>query len=93
MKTTSPSHDYNLTCLLGFIALQADKVEYDQFTLSLIVASKRMPKLGEFLGKTKFFLYAVIDGMAEVLSSLKCGILGYFKPQEPYDGQMSMLYG
>jgi hypothetical protein len=85
------SLDTIITCLLGFIALQADKVEYDDFTLSLIAASKRMSKLNKFLKETKFFLYAVLDGMAEVLSSLKFGILGYAKPPKVYDGQLSLF--
>lgn len=83
--------DTIITCVLGFIALQADKVEYDNFTISLIVASKRMTKFVKFLKETKFFLYAVLDGMTEVLLSLKCGIVGYPKPSEVFDGQLSFL--
>jgi hypothetical protein len=83
--------DTIITCLIGFIALQADKVEFDGFIVSLIVASKRMLKLHKFLKETKFFLHAVLDGMTEVLSSLKHGIAGYSKPPDVFDGQMSFF--
>jgi len=83
--------DTLVTILIGFIALLSDKVEQSEFSVSLIAASKRTKKLYKYIKETKFFFYAVSDGISAVLARLRCGISGWFKPPEPYDGQLSLV--
>jgi hypothetical protein len=77
--------DLLVTILIGFMALQAEKIEDDFITISLISASRRIEPIKKFIKETKFFLYAISDGIASVLAQLKCGISHFFssKPLEP----------
>jgi hypothetical protein len=77
------------TLAAGLVAIISEKLE-TQMTLSLIAASKRIQKIGDFIRDTKFLLYAVSDGIECVLSKLKCGICNFFKPK-PIDNQLSLV--
>jgi len=61
--------------------------EDDPLVLALIEASKRIQGTSGFLKKKKLYLYAVLDDISTVLSSLNCGISSYFRPKPP-DPQM-----
>jgi len=75
--------DLLVTVLLSFNAFCSDNIEDDILFLSLIVLSKRVPKLRKYLAETKFFLYAIIDGIAAALAYLRRGISSYFATDIP----------
>ena len=82
--------DLIVTVLIGYMALQAEKD--DNVTDSLIVASRRIEPIGKFIRETKFFLYAISDGITAVLAQLKCGISHFFE-RKPFDLQLSLPCG
>jgi hypothetical protein len=79
------------TIAAGLVAIISEKLE-TKMTLSLIAASKRIQKIGDFVRDTKFLLYAVSDGIERVLSKLMCGIRSFFKPKSvDYQLYLEML--
>ena len=75
--------DLLLTIAIGYLgtlcALAADEV----WVMEIIALSKRIEKTAVFLKKTKFFYYAVLDGVTSALEGLRCGISHYFAPHTP----------
>ena len=80
--------DLLLTIAAGFIGFLCEKTE-SRVTIELIAVSKRITRTAEFLKKTKFLLYAVFDGVAHVLASLRCGISRFFTTN-PRDNQLCL---
>ena len=72
--------DLFLTIAVGFIGMLSDNKD-TMLVMELISTSKRIPKFHKFMKHTKFFFYAVLDGMTRVLASLKYGISRFFLPQ------------
>ena len=72
--------DLLLTVVVGYIGTLSAKVQEEAFVIELISVSKRIQKNSVFLKETKFFYYAVLDGITCVLGYLRCGISYYFKP-------------
>ena len=72
--------DLLLTIAAGFVGMLCGKTD-TSIVVELIAASKRIPKISTFLKKTKFLLYAVLDGIACVVAALRCGIAHYFAPK------------
>jgi len=75
--------DLLLTAAVGYIGTLCAKVDEDIFVVELIAASKRIQKNHVFLRKTKFFYYAVLDGISCVLAYLRCAIAHSFSPNPP----------
>ena len=69
--------DLLVTLAAGFIGTLCEKVD-SRAVVELIAVSKRIEKTIDFLKKTKFFFYAVLDGITRVLATLRCGIGYYF---------------
>ena len=84
--------DILLTVASGYIAMLSDKVNEDFFVLKLICVSKRIRKCADFIKESKFFLFAILDGISSVLARLKCGISHFFKPTLRRSAQLSFLF-
>jgi hypothetical protein len=80
--------DLLLTVAAGFIAMLCEK-SADKTVVELVAVSKRIPKTADFLRKTKVIFYAVHDGVAHVLASLRCGISRFFASC-PRDNQLCL---
>jgi hypothetical protein len=78
--------DLLLTIAIGFIAALCEKG--GETVALLINVSKRISKTWDFMKKTKFFFYAVLDGITSVLATLRCGISRFFATP-PTDYQLS----
>jgi len=59
---------------IGFLCATPD----EKITVELIAISKRITKTARFLKNTKFYYYAVFDGVKLALASLRCGISRLF---------------
>lgn len=70
--------DLFLTVAVGYIGLLSSKVNDTAFVAELICASKRIPKYSVFMKTTKFFYYAVHDGITFLLDKLCVGISHFF---------------
>lgn len=71
--------DLLLTVAMGFIGILGEDIG-SCMVVELIAASKRIEKIDVYLKNTKFLLYAILDGIATVFASLRCGIAHYFQP-------------
>jgi len=71
--------DILLTVAIGFIGVLCENVNHEMLATELICASKRIQKYSVFLRTTKFFYYAILDGINYVLAHLRYGISHYFK--------------
>jgi hypothetical protein len=81
--------DLLLTIACGFVGTLCEKS--DNITVvSLIALSRPIAKIATFLSKTKFLFYAVLAGITEVFSKLRCGIGQHFAPK-PKDYQLCFL--
>jgi hypothetical protein len=69
--------DLLVTIVLAFIGISADKVGENEYTISIIAASKPVVKISKFIKETKFFFYAISDGICCALSTLKSALSGY----------------
>jgi len=75
--------DALLTVAIGYIGTLCEKVNTEVLVVELLNASKRIQKHGAFLKTTKFYYYAILEGITAVLAHLKCGISQYFAPPPP----------
>ena len=73
--------DLFITIAAGYIGTICEKVNDKIFVSELISVSKRIPKYSVFIQKTKFFYYAVLDGITCLFARLQCGISHYFAPK------------
>jgi hypothetical protein len=71
--------DLLLTIACGFIGALCEKAD-NTIVISLIALSKPITKIGLYLEKTKFLYYAVLAGITEAFTKLRCGIGNYFSP-------------
>lgn len=69
--------DLLLTIAVGYIGILSSKAKESEFVLGLILISKRIPKLRNFIETTKLFLYAVHKGITTILASIRSGIHVY----------------
>jgi hypothetical protein len=83
--------DLLLTIAIGYIGTVCEKADTELYVVELIAISKRIEKIKPYMKKTKFFCYAVLDGITLALSSLRCGISNFFAPNPP-DAQL-VLHG
>ena len=71
--------DILLTVAIGFIGTLCEKANAEILVAELIYASKRIQKHSVFLKKTKFYYYAILDGINCVLAYLRYGISHHFE--------------
>jgi len=72
--------DLLLTIACGYIGMLCEKSD-TEIVFGLISISKRIQKIGYYLEKTKFFYYAVLSGITQVVATLRCGISHFFEPE------------
>lgn len=63
-----------VTILLSFVAVCSENIGENEFSISLIAASKRTDKIHKYIAKTRFFFFSIIDGIAAVLAQSRRGI-------------------
>lgn len=83
------SLDLLLTAAIGYLAMLCSKVGTQMYVCDLISISKRIERYSVFVKKRKFFFYAILDGIANVLASLKRGISHFFEAQQ-YPTQLTL---
>ena len=82
--------DLLATIAVGYIAILCSKAKESEQVIVLIIVSKRIPRLNDFLKKTKFFFYAVLDGITYALASLRYGISHHSTPPLPSFDQVCL---
>jgi len=82
--------NFLVASLMSFIAVSSDNVMENTHCLALVTASKRVQGTAKFLEQTKLYLYAIIDGISNVLTPLKCGIAHFFA-SKPRNLQLSFF--
>jgi hypothetical protein len=70
--------DLLLTVAIGYLGTLCAKANTEMLVINLISISKRLQKPCAFLKNTKFFYYAVLDGISCVFSMLRNGISRFF---------------
>ena len=80
--------DLLLTITCGYIGTLCAKAACEPFVAQLISLSRRVNKFNVFLKTTKFFFYAVRDGIACALNRLLCGISSFFCATPPSSRQL-----
>ena len=83
------SLDFLLTLAAGYLALLSESVDHHIYVLNLLLISGRH-KPFDFIRETKFFLYAIHDGVFRLLASCRSAISAFFPPVS-LDGQISFF--
>jgi hypothetical protein len=78
--------DLLVTIAIGFLSMLSENID-NIAVIQLILISKRIQKIDAFLKDTKFFLYAVSDGISTLFDSIRSGIYNFFTPI-PSDNQI-----
>jgi len=81
--------DLLVTAAIGYIGVMAAKVDESVRSARLIYISKRIQSYHKFIRNTKFYYYALLDGITSVFASLRHGIP---RPRAPEPrGQLSFF--
>ena len=81
--TAMKALDIFLTVIIGYIGILSEKIDYDDTVIRLVIASKRVQKYKKYIESTKFYYYAIFDGIHAVLSKLRSGIRRLTAPPPP----------